>query len=455
MQLGANPSISSRLCAQFAFAATAMLALAYSPSALAQASANATASASANATAASSSYASARPDDRQKIRIPILIAHRGGSGYLPEHTLEGYALAIELGADYVEPDLVATKDGVLIARHEPNLINTTDVKAHPEFANRKTTKMVDGIADEGFFASDFTLAEIKTLRAIQPMAMRDASFNGKYSIPTFEEILQLVRRKSDDVGRKIGVYPETKHPTFHQKLGLPLEDRLLEILNRYGLNHKNAPVFIQSFEVGNLKYLRSRTSVKLIQLIDGDGVDADGNVTLAPPSDKPYDFTLAGDSRTYKDMLTPAGLREIARYADGIGPWKPYLIGARCITVGADGKCADANGDGKVTEQDRVLNTPTMVVSDAHSAGLLVHAYTQRNEQARLASDYQGRPVDEFVKFYELGLDGFFSDFTDTAHTARIVYLLKTYPEAAQCLTGGRYASRGGALCRALLGKRD
>jgi glycerophosphoryl diester phosphodiesterase len=392
----------------------------------------------------------------QKPHIPILIAHRGASGHMPEHTLQSYALAIELGADYVEPDLVSTQDGVLIARHEPNMINTTDVKNRPEFATRKRTMKVDGVDEEGFFASDFTLAEIKTLRAVQPAAAREQAFNGLFQIPTFDEILQLVRRKTEEEGRVIGVYPETKHPSYHRALGLPLEDRLLDVLTRHGFNQRNAPVFIQSFEVANLKYLRTRTQVKLIQLIDGDDVAADGSVTLAAPFDKPYDFALANDPRTFKDLLTPAGLKEIATYANGIGPWKPYLIGARCITVGADGKCADANGDGKVTEQDRVLNPPTSVVADAHAAGLLVHPFTQRNEQARLASDYGGNPVNEFVKFYELGVDGFFSDFTETARVGRTVYLLKTYPEARDCLIGAKNSNNDSALCKVIRGgKKD
>jgi glycerophosphoryl diester phosphodiesterase len=388
-----------------------------------------------------------------KPHIPILIGHRGASGYMPEHTLQSYALAIELGADYVEPDLVATKDGFLIARHEPNIINTTDVKNHPEFASRKRTQSVDGTNETGFFASDFTLAEIKTLRAIQPMGNREQAFNGMFQIPTLDEILQLVKRKSEERDRAIGIYPETKHPSYHRALGLPLEDRLLEVLTRHGMNHRNAPVFIQSFEVGNLKYLRSRTQVKLIQLVDGDGVAADGSVTLAAPFDKPFDFALSNDPRTFKDLLSPAGLKEIATYADGIGPWKPYLIGARCITVAASGKCADANGDGQVNEQDRVLNAPTAVVADAHAAGLLVHPFTQRNEQFRLASNYAGNPVNELVTFYELGVDGFFSDFTETARVARYVFLLKTYPQARECLLSSRHQNDDSAMCKVIQGR--
>ncbi len=378
--------------------------------------------------------------------VPLVIAHRGASGYLPEHTLEAYALAIELGADYVEPDLVATRDGVLIARHEPNLIATTDVAQRPEFASRRRTAVIDGVTEEGFFASDFTLAEIRTLRAIQPFSERDQSFNGRFRIPTFAEILDLVRRKSAEQGRAIGVYPETKHPTYHRDLGLPLEDRMLDELTRAGMNHRGAPVFIQSFEVSNLRYLRTRTRVKLVQLIDGDSVANDGTVTLAPPFDKPYDFAVRGDPRTFKDLLTPAGLREIATYADGIGPWKPYLIGSKCTDANNDGRCDDVNDDGRIDEADRTLLAPSTVVADAHAAGLLVHPFTFRSEQRRLAKDYAGNPINEYLKFYELGVDGVFSDFTDTARAARFLYLLKTRPELAECLTG----ERRGRACDAL-----
>jgi len=356
---------------------------------------------------------------------PLVIAHRGASGYLPEHTLEAYKKAIEMGANYIEPDLVMTKDGHLIARHEPMLGGTTDVSSRPEFAARKTTKMVDGVATTDYFASDFTLAEIKTLRAIQPLAERDQRYNGRFQIPTFAEILDMVKRKTGQAGgRRIGVYPETKHPTYHRNLGLPLEDRVLEVLTRAGMNNREAPVFIQSFEVSNLQYLRTRTRVKLVQLIDGDDVAVDGTVTLAPPYDKPYDFAVSGDSRTYKDMLTPKGLRDIAQYADGIGPWKPYLISSECIVV-VNNACDDDNDDGKINEADRKLVDPSTVVTDAHAAGLLVHPFTFRNEQRRLASDYQGRPVDEYLRFFELGVDGMFTDFVDTARTARTLFLMK------------------------------
>ncbi len=373
---------------------------------------------------------------------PLVIGHRGGAnGYLPEHTLEAYALGIQLGADFVEPDLVATKDGHLIARHEPNLIDTTNVRDLPQFANRRRKLMLDGVEVDGFWASDFTLAEIKQLRAVQPFAERDASFNGKFQIPTLSEVIELVKRKSREEGRRVGIYPETKHPTFHQQLGLPLEDRLLEVLNKAGWNHRNAPVFIQSFETANLKYLRSRTSVRLVQLVDADDVNPDGSIALNKPYDKPYDWVVSGRAGLFNDLLTPAGLAEVRSYADGIGPWKVYLISSACKTI-VNGACADTNGDGVIDERDRKLLPPTDVVSNAHKLGLVVHPYTFRNEQRRLASNYQGNAVNEYLAFYALGVDGLFSDFADTAFAARAMHLLKTDPGYARCLVNERRCER-------------
>ncbi len=350
---------------------------------------------------------------------PLVIGHRGASGYRPDHTLESYKLAIDMGADFIEPDLVATKDGVLVARHEPNITGTTDVATRPEFASRKTTKNVDGVNEEGWFVSDFTLAELKTLRAVQPLSDRDQSFNGKFQIPTFEEVLDLAKAEGTKAGRTVGVYPETKHPTYHAKLGLPLEDRLLAVLSKYGYTTKASPVIVQSFEVSNLKYLRSKTQVRLVQLVDANDVNADGSMDLTAPYDKPYDFALAGDSRTFASLLTPAGLKEIKTYADGIGPWKPYLIPSKQVDANKDGKPDDLNGDGKIDERDRVMMPATSVVKDAHAAGLFVHAYTFRNEAKRLASDFKGDPKAEYKLFYNLGVDGVFSDFADTAKAAR------------------------------------
>ena len=350
---------------------------------------------------------------------PLVIGHRGAAGYLPDHTLEGYKRGIELGADFIEPDLVATKDGVLVARHEPNITGTTDVSTRAEFANRKTKKMVDGVEEEGWFASDFTLAEIKTLRAIQPLSDRDASYNGKFQIPTLQEVLDLAKTEGTKAGRTVGVYPETKHPTYHARLGLPLEDRLLTILAQYGYTTKASPVIVQSFEVANLKYLRTKTQIRLVQLVDGNDVNPDGSIDLTAPYDKPYDFAVSGDSRTFASLLTPAGLKEVKTYADGIGPWKPYLIPSKQVDANKDGKPDDLNGDGIIDERDRVMMPATDVVKNAHAAGLIVHPYTFRSEAKRLASDFKGDPKAEYKLFYNLGVDGVFSDFADVAKAAR------------------------------------
>ncbi len=234
--------------------------------------------------------------------VPLVTGHRGAPGYLPDHTLEGYARAIQQGADYIEPDLVATKDGHLIARHEPNIGGTTDVAT--KFPERKRNGVVDGAeVKDDWFASDFTLKEIKTLRAVQPLADRPQQFNGQFKIPTFEEVLQLVRRGGRDRGRPVGVYPETKHPTYHQQLGLPLERRVVDALRRAGLNRKGAPVIIQSFEQANLRYLDRITPVTLAQLVDAWDVNLDGSLQYAETSLRPYDWTVSGDpeltSRTY------------------------------------------------------------------------------------------------------------------------------------------------------------
>ena len=350
---------------------------------------------------------------------PLVIGHRGASGYRPDHTLESYKLAIDMGADFIEPDLVATKDGVLVARHEPNITGTTDVATRPEFASRKTTKNVDGVNEEGWFVSDFTLAELKTLRAVQPLSDRDQSYNGKFQIPTFEEVLDLAKAEGTKAGRTVGVYPETKHPTYHAKLGLPLEDRLLAVLSKYGYTTKASPVIVQSFEVSNLKYLRSKTQIRLVQLVDADDVKADGSMSLVAPYDKPYDFAVAGDKRTFASLLTPEGLKEVKTYADGIGPWKPYLIPSKQVDANNDGKADDLNGDGKIDERDRVMMPATAVVPNAHAAGLFVHAYTFRSEAKRLASDFKGDPKAEYQLVYQLGVDGVFSDFADHAVAAR------------------------------------
>jgi glycerophosphoryl diester phosphodiesterase len=332
---------------------------------------------------------------------PLVIGHRGAPGYLPDHTLQGYALAIKLGADYIEPDLVATKDGHLVARHEPNITSTTDVASHPEFADRKRTAVVDGVPEEGWFASDFTLAELRTLRAVQPLAWRPQQFNGRFKIPTFDEVIALAKRYSKRYRRTVGVYPETKHPTYHKRLGLALERPLLEALDRAGWNRRRAPVFIQSFEQSNLKKLDKRTGVRLVQLIDANAVNPDGSLSYAPPYDRPYDWTVAGRPGTFGDLTTDAGLAEVSGYADGIGPWKPYVINTA------------AGG------------ASTGLVERAHAHGLVVHPYTFRNEQDQLAPIYAGNPVNEYLRFYEAGVDGVFSDFADTAFAARELFWLQ------------------------------
>jgi glycerophosphoryl diester phosphodiesterase len=350
---------------------------------------------------------------------PLVVGHRGASGTLPEHTLESYRAAIAMGADFIEPDLVSTKDGVLVARHEPMLSGTTDVAERPEFAARKTTRKLDGVDTTDWFAGDFTLAEIKTLRAKQAMADRDQSHNGKYAIPTLQEVIDLAKAESARLNRTVGIYPETKHPLFHAAIGLPLEDGLLEALGKAGWTDRSSPVIIQSFETANLKYLRGKTGVRLVQLVDGDDVDKDGRVTLAPPYERPYDFVVTGDKRTNKDLLTQEGLAEIKTYADGVGPWKPYILAGKQTDRNNDGKPDDLNGDGTADERDRTLAEPTSVVADAHAAGLFVHTWTFRSEPKRLMADFKGDPAAEYKAFFALGIDGLFSDFPDAAVKAR------------------------------------
>jgi glycerophosphoryl diester phosphodiesterase len=255
-------------------------------------------------------------------KAPLVIAHRGASGYVPEETMEAYVRAIELGADVIEMDLVVTKDGVLVTRHDPNLAISTDVAKHPEFASRKKTIQVDGETQTGWFSNDFTLAEIRTLGAISTDAQRPQQFNGQYKIPTLQEVVDMAKAQSVKIGRTIAIYPETKNPTYFRELGLPMEDKLIAIINAAGWNSKTAPIYVQSFEPGSLKYMKSKgLNTRLIQLIDGDGIDAKtGRVTFALPSDRPYDWTKAGDKRFFDAMTTPAGLAEIKTYADGIGP---------------------------------------------------------------------------------------------------------------------------------------
>jgi len=332
--------------------------------------------------------------ERGHARKPLVVGHRGASGYRPEHTLASYELAIEMGADYIEPDLVSTKGHQLVARHENDITGTTDVASHPEFADRRTTKTIDGNPITGWFTEDFTFAELRTLRAKERLpAIRPANtaFDGLYQIPTLQEVIDLAKR------HHVGIYPETKHPTYFRGIGLPLEEPLVATLRANGYRGTKAKVFIQSFEVGNLKRLNRMTDVPLVQLIDEVG--------------KPYDFVVSGDPRTYADLIKPAGLAEIAGYADGLGPSKNLIVPR------------DA--------QNR-LRQPTTLVRDAHKAGLVVHPWTFRRENNFLPEDFrQGNPASpvylqatgdfpaELRLFYELGVDGLFSDNSDVAVAVR------------------------------------
>ncbi|MGH1394263.1 MAG: glycerophosphodiester phosphodiesterase [Trichormus sp.] len=317
---------------------------------------------------------------------PIVIGHRGASGYRPEHTLAAYELAIEMGADYIEPDLVATKDGYLVARHENEISGTTNVASIPEFADRFTTKVIDGQNISGWFTEDFTLAELKTLRAIERIpAIRpdNTAFDGLFEVPTLQEVIDLAKTKSASLGRTIGIYPETKHPSYFDSIGLSMEEILVSVLNANGYTDETAPVYIQSFEVSNLKDLNTLTDVSLVQLINSGG--------------QPYDFVISGDARTYADLITPLGLAEIATYANGIGANKNLII----PRVGGN------------------LSSPTTLVDDAHAAGLLVHAWTFRNENVFLPANLQDNPEEEYRQFYKTGIDGVFSDNPDTAFAVR------------------------------------
>jgi glycerophosphoryl diester phosphodiesterase len=355
-----------------------------------------------------------------KGQAPIVIGHRGASGERPEHTLASYQLAIERGADFIEPDLVVTKDGVLIARHEPDITGTTDVATRPEFASRKTTKSIDGVATTGWFAEDFTLAEIKTLRATERLAFREQTFNGVFEIPTLDEVISLVKKYEADTGKKIGIYPETKHPTYFAEKGFNTSQLLVDNLVKNKFTDPSR-IFIQSFEVSNLKELNTKIMPKagidipLIQLLDADDVKLDGGLIEISP----YDFVKSGDKRTYADLRTPEGLKEIATYADGIGPWKRMILSVKGTDANNDGKADDINGDGAVNDADKTLLAPTSLITEAHKAGLQVHLYTLRNEAQYLAADYKGNPEAEVAQYIQLGIDGYFDDFPGTGDKVR------------------------------------
>ncbi len=321
---------------------------------------------------------------------PIIIAHRGASGERPEHTLAAYRLAIEQGADFIEPDLVLTRDGILVARHENEIGETTDVAEKPEFAGRKTVKMIDGTRYEGWFTEDFTLAELKTLRArerLPELRAANSAYDGRFDIPTFEEILQLLQQHEKQGGKRVGVYPETKHPSYFASIALAHEAPLLALLGKYGYAGAADPVFIQSFEVGNLIALNRKTDIRLVQLVASEG---------GPPD---------GKGASYASMLTPGGLRKIAAYADGIGPSKDLVIGRNAIGQ---------------------LGEPTGLVAAAHKAGLLVHPWTFRRENHFLPTNFKSgidprQPGDlagEVRAFVAAGVDGLFSDNPEQVVTA-------------------------------------
>lgn len=330
----------------------------------------------------------------------LVIAHRGASGYRPEHTLAAYELAIDLGADFIEPDIVPSKDGALIARHENNISGTTDVAEHQEFTTRKCKKEIDGSVEEGWFTEDFTLAELKTLKAKERMPQirqHNTIYDNRYEIPTLQEIIDLIRKKEKQLNRRIGIYPEVKHPTYFASLSLSTEAKLLDTLQKNGYKDRNEPVFIQCFEPSTLQKMRSKTKLKLIQLIDDSG--------------QPYDWTSKKDKRKSASMLSADGLKEIASYADGIGPNK-NLIFPRA-----------ENGSIKV---------PSELVREAHKAGLQVHPWTFRNENNFLPANLRrgdqksadapsnyGDAIKEYELFYNAGVDGVFSENPDTAVEAR------------------------------------
>lgn len=339
---------------------------------------------------------------------PLVIAHRGASGYIPEHTLAAYALAIEMGADFVEPDLVMTRDGVLVARHENEIGGTTDVVGRPEFAARRTTKVIDGQPIRGWFTEDFTYAELKTLRArerIPQVRPGNRRFDGIFAVPSFAEVLDLVRGANfrfelqaaaagRDTPRCVGVYPETKHPSYFQSIGLAMEGLLVRLLQR--ADFPAGAVFIQSFEVGNLQRLRKMTALPLVQLMSDGGA--------------PWDCIAAGDRRTYADLATPAGLAGIARYAAGIGVDKNLII--------------PHTGEG-------TLGAPTTLIADAHAAGLVVHGWTFRAENGFLPPAFRASGGEagrgdldaEITAFLQQGMDGFFTDQADIGVRARDAFV--------------------------------
>jgi glycerophosphoryl diester phosphodiesterase len=343
----------------------------------------------------------AAPSSRPGHDRPLVVGHRGASGYRPEHTLASYELAARMGADFIEPDLVSTRDHVLVARHENEISGTTDVASRPEFAGRRTTKTIDGTALTGWFTEDFTLAELKTLRAVERLPQvrqENTMYDGRWQVPTFAEVLRLRERLSRELRRPVGIYPETKHSTYFTSIGLDLETPLVRQVRGAGLDRSRAPIFIQSFELTNLQRMRQV-----------DGVRAP-LVFLTSASGAPYDLVARGDSRSYADLLRPQSLRSLAKWLNGVGPEKNQVIPRR---------------------SDGTLGRPTSLVADAHAAGLKVHPYTFRNENQFLPADFRvgtdpnayGKAVNEQVTFLRTGIDGLFTDNPDTGVVARDEFL--------------------------------
>ncbi|MEU3465083.1 glycerophosphodiester phosphodiesterase [Streptomyces sp. NPDC006733] len=352
--------------------------------------------------AAQAAEASARGGHgSHRLPVPTVVGHRGASGYRPEHTLGSYQYALDIGADVIEQDVVPTKDGHLVCRHEPEIGGTTDVAKHPEFAGRRTTKTLDGTAVTGWFTEDFTLAELKTLRAVERLPanrQRNTLYDGRWEIPTFEEVLRWAEEQGRKRGRPVWLHTETKHPTYFRKQGLALEERLARLLRRHGRDRRDSAQFLQSFEPSSLQKLGAL------------GVGAPKVLLLSGADTRPYDFVEAGDPRTVADLITPAGLRWVARFAQGIGPTLVLIIPL------------DATGR---------LGTPTTLVRDAHAAGLILHPYTMRNENTFLPVDFRkgtdpnayGDVFGAFKVYFEQGIDGIFSDNADTAVLAREDFL--------------------------------
>ena len=345
---------------------------------------------------------------------PLIIGHRGLPGLYPEEVIAGYQAAISGGTDALELDLQSSSDGVLFACHNVYLSDTTDVASHPEFASRRKSRMVDGVpTGPDWYISDFTAAELKTLRVRQPIATRTKQYDGLYPMATLQEIIDLARlAMAANPGRRIYVYPETKNPLYQRQLGRPLEEKLVAMLMKEGWNAPDAPVFVQSFDPASLRLMRKLgLKTKVVQLIDGSDIDyRSGSITYtSPDTAKPFSWLQAGDLRTFAAMVTAAGLAEIKTYADGIGPWKPYVLPARGV---------DAAGQPVTAVAEASNLPPTSLIADAHRAGLFVHSYTFRDEPQHLTRTYHGDPRAEYKAFYSLGVDGVFSDFSTTARRA-------------------------------------